>query len=146
METKDLIIDGFKKNLAKYKETKSYRAEKLLAKDTVDNKIESVNKIADGMKNNSSYSGDYQEALSSLTVIAELDFPTGLTNLIQQFVKDMKNVDNDEDGRPDPKDMVNMELLEAYSAFNSKGFRTIEEQNYEGLLRQEILERMSERI
>lgn len=45
----------------------------------------------------------------------------------------------------DPKDMVNIELLEAYSAFNRKGFRTIEEQNYEGLLRQEILERMSEK-
>ncbi|MGM0817417.1 MAG: hypothetical protein ACQEUO_18270 [Bacillota bacterium] len=44
-----------------------------------------------------------------------------------------------------PKDMVNIELLEAYSAFNRKGFRTIEEQNYEGLLRQEILERMSEK-
>ncbi|WP_350303368.1 hypothetical protein [Bacillus pumilus] len=44
-----------------------------------------------------------------------------------------------------PKDMVNIELLEAYSAFNSKGFRTIEEQNYEGLLRKEILERMSEK-
>ncbi|MGX1449965.1 hypothetical protein ACUXOD_003773 [Bacillus sp. 153480037-1] len=45
----------------------------------------------------------------------------------------------------DPKDMVNIELLETYSAFNRKGFRTIEEQNYEGLLRQEILERMSEK-
>lgn len=45
----------------------------------------------------------------------------------------------------DPKDMVNIELLEVYSAFNRKGYRTIEEQNYEGLLRQEILERMSEK-
>ncbi|MER3123658.1 hypothetical protein ABQG71_21105 [Bacillus altitudinis] len=48
------------------------------------------------------------------------------------------------DDLKEPKDMVNMELLEAYSAFDRKGFRTIEEQNYLGQLRQEILERMSE--
>lgn len=52
-------------------------------------------------------------------------------------LNDMKN----------PKDMVNGELLEAYSSFtyssfNRLGFRTIEEQNYLALLRQEILERM----
>ncbi|MCY7454316.1 hypothetical protein [Bacillus altitudinis] len=49
------------------------------------------------------------------------------------------------DDLKEPKDMVNMELLEAYSAFNRKGFRTIEEQNYLGQLRQVILERMSEK-
>ncbi|WP_203229938.1 hypothetical protein [Bacillus velezensis] len=47
-------------------------------------------------------------------------------------LNDMKN----------PKDMGNGELLEAYSSFNRKPFRTIEEQNYLALLRQEILERM----
>lgn len=52
---------------------------------------------------------------------------------------------NDLKDPKEPKDMLNIELLEAYSAFNRKGFRTIEEQNYEGLLRQEILERMSEK-
>lgn len=49
------------------------------------------------------------------------------------------------DDKKEPKDMVNMELLEAYSAFNRKGFRTIKEQKYLGQLRQEILERMSEK-
>lgn len=49
------------------------------------------------------------------------------------------------DDLKEPKHMVNIELLEAYSAFNRKGFRTIEEQNYLGQLRQEILERMIEK-
>ncbi|MGE6628745.1 hypothetical protein [Bacillus sp. 005/A4HT-01/001] len=49
------------------------------------------------------------------------------------------------DDLKEPKDMVNIELLEAYSAFDRKGFRTIEEQDYVRLLRQEILERMSEK-
>ena len=55
-------------------------------------------------------------------------------------VNDMKN----------PKDMVNGELLEAYSSFtyssfNRLPFRTIEEQNYLAQLRQEILERMDKK-
>ncbi|MEC1275261.1 MULTISPECIES: hypothetical protein [Bacillus] len=50
-------------------------------------------------------------------------------------LNDMKN----------PKDMVNGELLEAYSSFNRLPFRTIEEQNYLALLRQEILERMDKK-
>lgn len=50
-------------------------------------------------------------------------------------LNDMKN----------PKDMVNGELLEEYSSFNRLPFRTIEEQNYLALLRQEILERMDKK-
>ncbi|MED1461634.1 hypothetical protein [Bacillus safensis] len=49
------------------------------------------------------------------------------------------------DDLKEPKDMVNMELLETYSALNKRSFCTIEEQNYAGLLRQEILKRMSEK-
>jgi|GEM_PF-5740448 len=47
------------------------------------------------------------------------------------------------DDKKEPKGMVNVELLEAYSSFNRKGFHTVEEQNYLALLRKEILERMS---
>lgn len=55
-------------------------------------------------------------------------------------LNDMKN----------PKDMVNGELLEAYSSFAYSSFkripfRTREEQNYLALLRQEILERMDKK-
>ncbi|WP_144487960.1 hypothetical protein [Bacillus pumilus] len=51
----------------------------------------------------------------------------------------------DMDDLKKPKDMVNMELLETYSAFNKKSFYAIEEQDYVGLLRQEMLERMSKK-
>ncbi|MEK5009592.1 hypothetical protein MHI11_20755 [Bacillus sp. FSL K6-3312] len=51
----------------------------------------------------------------------------------------------DMDDRKKPKDMVDMELLETYSSFNKQSFFTIEEQNYVGLLRQEMLERMSKK-
>lgn len=43
-----------------------------------------------------------------------------------------------------PKDMVNIELLEKYSFYNQKVYRSEDEQNYIGLLRQEMLERMGE--
>lgn len=43
-----------------------------------------------------------------------------------------------------PKDMVNIELLEKYSHYNQKVYRSEDEQNYIGLLRQEMLERMGE--
>lgn len=43
-----------------------------------------------------------------------------------------------------PKDMVNIELLEKYSHYNQKVYRSEDEQNYIGLLRQEMLERMEE--
>lgn len=41
-----------------------------------------------------------------------------------------------------PKEMVDVELLEAYSHYNKMGFRLQEEQDYLGLLQQEILRRM----
>lgn len=41
-----------------------------------------------------------------------------------------------------PDEMVNIELLEAYSFYTKLGFRTIEEQNFLAVLRKEILKRM----
>jgi len=41
-----------------------------------------------------------------------------------------------------PKNMVNIELLEKYSHYNRMTFRLPDEQNYTTLLRQEMLKRM----
>lgn len=45
-----------------------------------------------------------------------------------------------------PKDMVNIELLEQYSHYNQRVYRSEDEQNYIALLRQEMLKRMEEKI
>ena len=44
-----------------------------------------------------------------------------------------------------PKDMVNIELLEQYSHYNQRVYRSEDEQNYIALLRQELLKRMEEK-
>lgn len=44
-----------------------------------------------------------------------------------------------------PKDMVNIELLEQYSHYNQRVYRSEDEQNYIALLRQEMLKRMEEK-
>lgn len=42
-----------------------------------------------------------------------------------------------------PKDMVNIELLEKYSHYNQRVYRSQDEQDYIALLRQEMLKRMA---
>lgn len=53
----------------------------------------------------------------------------------------------DSDGKvlKQPKEMVNIELLEMYSHYNRMSFRLEKEQDYIGLLRREILKRMEQR-
>ena len=45
--------------------------------------------------------------------------------------------------RKNPKDMIDIELLEAYSHFTKMYYKTKEEQGYTAGLRKEILKRMS---
>lgn len=47
--------------------------------------------------------------------------------------------------RKSPSEMVNKELLEAYSHYNRIYLRSPEEQDYIALLRREMLNRMEER-
>lgn len=44
--------------------------------------------------------------------------------------------------RKNPKEMVDIELLEKYSHYNKMGFRLKEEQDYLARLQEEILRRM----
>lgn len=46
----------------------------------------------------------------------------------------------------DPKDMVNIELLEKYSFYNQMPYRCQERQDYIALLRIEMLKRMGEKM
>lgn len=48
------------------------------------------------------------------------------------------------DEQKNPKEMVDIELLEKYSHFIKMGFRLNDEQDYLGLLQDEILKRMRE--
>lgn len=57
---------------------------------------------------------------------------------------DKSHLDNEEKVLKHPKDMVNIELLETYSHYNRMGFRMPREQDYIGLLRQEMLKRMEQ--